>query len=282
MRKSIKRVIAFGVLGFILVGCSASNNVSPENANEELSNAAPASIGQRLFESVQAFYCSFGAWPESWEELRASLGYDSEIDSEFQMVRVVEMHSPRAIVLQMAYEEHNGQIVKSLFIAPPSCSVKGESEASVGSVEMAGGRIRFVLPDGLAQLSTEQLREKWSKPPRPDSAWSSDQGVVLAIRFGELDIDRDSLDILLDTLGVAYEQAIPSIEWISRRHISSRDRLFLLHEFESDAESGRITTGVLSTSFDGKLLSITVTADADRRSDVEQYVSDLLQDIKIE
>lgn len=282
MRKSIKLAMVFGALGFFLDGCSSSNIVSPESVIKESNNAAPVSIGQSLFDSAQAFYCSFGTWPESWDELRASLSYDSRIFSELQMVRVIEMHSPRAIALRVVFEEKNGQIVKSLFIAPPTCSGKGEPAASAGSVEMAGGRIRFVLPNALSQLSTEQLKKKWNKPPRPDSAWSSDQGVVLAIRFGELDIDRDSLDVLLDTLGVAYEQAIPSIEWISRRHISSRDRLFLLHEFESDAESGRIITGVLSTSFDGKLLSITLTADADRRSDVEQYVSDLVRNIRIE
>jgi hypothetical protein len=282
MRKSIKLAMLFGALGFFPHGCSSSNIVSPEIVSEASNNAAPVSIGQSLFDSVQAFYCSFGTWPESWEELRASLSYDSRIFSELQMVRVIEMHSPRAIALRVVFEEKNGQIVKSLFIAPPSCSGEGEPVASAGSVEMVGGRIRFVLPSALSQLSTERLKEKWNKPPRPDSAWSSDQGVVLAIRFGELDIDRDSLDVLLDTLSVAYEQAIPSIEWISRRHISSRDRLFLLHEFESDAESGRIITSVLSTSFDGKLLSITLTADADRRSDVEQHVSDLVRNIRIE
>lgn len=281
MRISPRRHIICVHMAIVMAfyGCLSSNTVSPGvDRGEEVRESVAA--GEELFQWVRQFYCNFDSWPTSWDELDASLRYDQKA-SALNGIEVVEMDSPRAIVLRVAFRDSSGGVVRSVFIAPPTCGEDLSREDSAANVSMAGGRMRFMLPPDLHLMSGEDIKKRWNKPPRPDSGWSNDEGLTVAIRFGELDVDQDSVVALLDTLSIAYEQAIPSIQWIDRWKNTIGDRSFLYHEFESEGSTGHLVTAVLSTSFDGKLVSITISGSTTTRARVEETVNKIIGEIKI-
>lgn len=259
-----------------LAGCGSSNTVSPEPEAKKVAVDTPTTVTEQLFEVMKTFYCTFGSWPSSWEEVQASGLFESKRFDLLEAITGVEMKSPRAIVQIVSYRDASGALIKSAFLAPPTCGSEPPESRERQRMVMAGGRISFDLSDAFKMLSREEIQARWRSSPLPDAAWISSEEIVLAIRFGELEVGREELPELLDALADAYEQAIPSLRWIQREVGSQNGNPYLIHEFESEGAHEPIVTGVVSTSFDSRLVSVTVTGKKSLLVDVEALTSELL------
>ncbi len=227
---------------------------------------APESNEERAFQFLSAFYCKEKRWPAGWDEFTTfALPRDGggELIGSFSNV---QLSSPRAILLTLDYNDSSGTSRRVSFIAPPQCSTN--SDRSV--VSMAAGRVWFKLPYGFAVLGGKEIEERWKRPPYPDAAWEdSISGVVIAVRFGEVELPAGGMSAIKSKLEKSYEAAITNLSWRIRKIKMQGSTEFLLHEYESDSVKGRLLTASLTFGFDGKLLTINVVGPADQRHAVE-------------
>jgi len=265
----IRNSFIFGAVALILgsAGCSArTSGTGPESASSESVRAET-----RFFKKVSAFYCAQYRWPKSWSELRefqASQGSEASFLDEFG---AAEIQSPRAIVLTLSYVDKQGVRHKASFIAPPSCRPKSQGEKASNVVAIAGDGVVFTLPERFSLMKAKEIQERWKAPPFPDAAWHREGGVLVAVRFGDLELSNDQVSDALQDMVEAYEAAVPSLVWRSKGVMSISGKTMLRHEFESASSSGTLLNIVYSGSYDGRLFAVTITGP----SHVSQELSDV-------
>jgi hypothetical protein len=129
-------------------------------------------------------------------------------------------------------------------------------------------------------MSADAVKARWKAPPFPDAVWSDENGVLIAIRFGDVEVTSEELEALAPSLTEAYEGSVPSLKWVRQGPRTIDDRTVLEHEFESDSSTGRLVNFVISISFDEKLLAITLISraeDAARVGDIATQVESSLR-----
>jgi hypothetical protein len=264
--------IALGLASSWLVGCASVD--SPRKPLEPSTDSA--AVEKTLFRAVSDFYCEKLTWPQSIDEVNefevARRGDVSFLD-EFSQAA---LSSPRAILLTVSYVSTSGVARKVSFIAPPRCGGLSEDSADKSAVSIAGGGIQFRLPKGFALMKGSAIKERWKAPPYPDAAWSSDDGTVVAIRFGDLELDDSQVGESLQDMVEAYEAVVPGLVWRGKESGLFGEKHLLRHEFESSSSAGPILNVVFSASFAGKLFAITITGPIDR----EQSISQVAQSVK--
>lgn len=223
-------------------------------------------VEKQIFEVLSSYYCDRGGWPGDWDDLRTFQAARRADASFMDLVKNASLESNRAIVVTLTYDNEAGAQRKVSFIAPPSCQAIQDK----GLVSIAGGRISFRLLEGTTLMSGQKMKEYWRNPPFPDAAWKGGGDVVIALRFGDVEVAPSELGAFAQSIAEAYEASVPSLVWIQKRDSSDAPLKVLEHEFESDSSRGRIVNYVLSTSFDNRLLAITVLGPAANAQDVER------------
>jgi hypothetical protein len=165
----------------------------------------------------------------------------------------------------MNYRSVSGEERKVSFIAPPQC-VGANSD---GRVSIAAGRIRFDLPVGFRLMGGADVKARWKNPPYPDAGWKSEGDLIIAIRFGDIEVSEQELAGLSSELQRAYEGSVPGISWLKKEPMAVNGRTLLEHEFESDSSRGRVVSYVISSSFDQKLVAITVIGPVSKTAEVD-------------
>jgi hypothetical protein len=209
---------------------------------------------------------------------RGGEALDSETLSYFEGASVV---IPRPILYSLEYTPKgapDSQLAsrrRATFIAPPSC---GDEELPDGGVSIAGGRVKCILPSGYLPLSLQQIKERWGSGPAPDVAWSDSTGnITVAVRFGEAQLTVQGMESFKAGVESAYARSVPGIQW-HRRELSLQSvPPLLVHEFKSTSSRGMLRTVAYSLSFDGSLLSITVTGP-ESSAETVNTVSTLVRD----
>jgi hypothetical protein len=146
-------------------------------------------------------------------------------------------------------------------------------------VAIAGDGVVFTLPEGFSLLKGKEVKERWKAPPFPDAAWHRDDGVLVAVRFGDLDLSDEQVPDALQDMVEAYEAAVPSLVWRSKSAVSISGKAMLRHEFESTSSSGQLLNIVYSGSYDGRLFAVTITGPvtvAEELSDVARQTEETL------
>ena len=251
----------------LVAGCSATGPVRP-----------PEQFEEDTFKSISSFYCEYKRWPNDWIEFKdylVSVGQGDTIGEDYPNAT---LESPRAVLATLNYEHIIGSPKKVSFIAPPQCEGVGDPR----DVLMCGSRVGFRLPSGFSVMGGVAIKERWRVPPFPDAAWRSKSGgYVIAFRFGEVLVEPVGIPEFKQTLEAAYETSIPSLKWLVREVVEQNGRTFLAHEFESDSSRGRLVTVIISTSFDGKLLTINVVGPVEGRVQVEDYAREVTNSLRL-
>ncbi len=266
--------LLLGVVLVITMGCGASS-VGPEGAGE--STRKPESSEKRMFSVMSRYYCEHKRWPKTLDEVEAFAESVDESSIETGKFQNPTLESSRAVVLTLGYDNNLGTRRKVSFIAPPRC----DDEKVDGEISIAAGRIRFEVPTGFVLMSGEAIKERWKAPPFPDAVWRDESGVLIAIRFGDVEVTPAELQPLEPSLTEAYEGSVPSLTWLRHGTRLVADRIVLEHEFESDSSIGRLVNFVISTSFDGKLLAITLIGRADEVARVEEMATHVESSLRI-
>lgn len=238
----------------------------------------PEEFEKETFTAISSFYCEYKRWPNDWNEFDEFLTAVGKGDSLGEDYRNPVLESPRAVLATLSYESMLGAARRVSFIAPPQCEESGDER----DVQMCGGRVSFRLLKEFTVMGGVVIKERWRAPPYPDAAWKSKSGgYVIAVRFGEVDLEPAAVADFKQTLEAAYETSIPSLKWLVREVVEQNGRVFLAHEFESTSSRGRIATVVISTSFSGKLLTINVVGPAEGRSQVEEFARNITNSLRI-
>jgi hypothetical protein len=230
-----------------------------------------------MFSVMSRYYCEHKGWPRTLDDVRAFAESvdDSSIDTD--KFKNSTLESSRAVVLTLSYDNSVGTRRKVSFIAPPRC----DDDKVDGEISIAAGRIRFEVPTGFALMSGEAIRGRWKAPPFPDAVWRDESGVLIAIRFGDVEVTSAELQTLAPSLTEAYEASVPSLAWMRHGPRVIEDRTILEHEFESDSSTGRLINFVISTSFDEKLLAITLISRAEDTARVEDMATQVENSLRI-
>jgi hypothetical protein len=253
----------------LLVGCSQST--SPVRPPEEFE--------KETFTAISSFYCEYKRWPADWNEFKEFLTAINKGDSLGEDYRNPVLESPRAVLETLNYESAFGGPRRVSFIAPPYCEQGGDER----DVPMCGGRVKFRLPKDFTVMGGVSIKERWRAPPFPDAAWKSKSGgYIIAFRFGEVELEPSKVAAFKETLEAAYETSVPGLKWLVREVVEQNGRVFLAHEFESDSTRGRISTVLISTSFDGKLLTINVVGPAEGRTQVEEIARKVTSSLRLQ
>lgn len=262
-----------------VAACSSTESVSPPPVAEV---SGPVVMEREVFKRAAAFYCEHKRWPADWSELRKG-----NADEPQEQVLVLPagysepvLSSPRAILLTMSYKNESGSSRTVTFIAPPYCG-EGNKSADPRDVSIAGGGIVFRLPEGFRLMKSADVKGYWRSPPYPDAAWLADDGRLVAIRFGDVELSPAETGEFLDDLTEAYEASVPSIVWRVREVQLVGDKTFLRHEFENSSSKGQLVNVVLSSSFGGFLFAITVTGPLEQTAGVLEAAGQLEDSLKV-
>jgi hypothetical protein len=276
----LPHILSKGILAatICLVSCSSTENaVVPADA----SVAGPVVAEKNVFKSASAFFCEKLRWPSSWQEL---VEYHSSTSGESEELLPgfgdPTLCSSRAILLTMSYKNQVGAQRAVTFIAPPYCGDASERD-DTREVSIAGGGVRFRLPEGFRLMKGADVKAYWKAPPYPDAAWMADDGRLIAIRFGDIELSAEQTEGFLHDLTEAYEASVPSIQWRVREVQVLGDRAFLRHEFENSSSKGRLANVVLSSSFGGFLFAITATGPADHTTAVLEAAGEIEDSLKV-
>jgi hypothetical protein len=227
----------------------------------------PPDVEERaVFGEMSAFYCKQQRWPVSWDEFLSSERGDEEAGSYVSDFLNPKLESPRAILLTLRYTNPQGVDRKVTFIAPPDCGESTRAE----EVSIAGGRVTFSLPKRFVVLDAKVIKAKWKEGPYPDVAWQDSQkGIFVTVSFGEVQVEPGEMEEFKVELEDAYEGSVPKLQWVEKRLEDVGGSPELVHEFISESSNGVLVSYLVSRSFDGRQLSLSVAGPGDRQSEVE-------------
>lgn len=261
-------------LGATLAAGCATTSFPPAPG---ISQDDPDSFEKAAFDVLCDYYCAQKKWPTVWSAL-ATFQRERGADATWlEEVKDPEVSSPRAIFLSLKYTSGDGVTRRANYIAPPRCSGGPEK----GLVEVAAEGVVFKLPEGFELMATKDVQARWKSPPYPDAAWSAADGRVLALRFGELEIEPDELPNFAVDMAQAYEASISSLRWIFKDVKVISGKPVLYHEFQSTASTGPIVNAVFSGAFDRRLFAITITGSTERADAVRQAARQVEQSLQI-
>ncbi len=267
------RPLAVLLVCMFVAGCVTST--APSAPRVSLDD--PASLEKAAFDLATDFYCQRKRWPSSWSELVEFQRQRGADTSWVEQVKDPQVSSPRAIFLTFAYTGADQAPRRATYIAPPRCGEKSAKEM----VAIAADGVVFRLPDGFELMPVKDVQQRWKAPPYPDAAWSSADGRVLAIRFGDLEMKSEELSQYADDMSEAYEASIPSLVWTFKDAKLIGGKPVLYHEFQSQASTGPILNVVFSGSFDGRLFAITITGPTEHSDSVAQAARQVEQTLQI-
>ena len=272
MRAKIKSVILL-VGSTIIVGCS-----SPTSQVSTLpSDGAGESFEKRVFDLVADYYCARLVWPASWADVQEfERGRDRD-PSWLAQAKDVTLASPRAILMSFNFTDQEGTPKKATYIAPPRCGKATEK----GVVSIAADGVVFTLPDGFELMPGKDIKQRWRSGPYPDAAWSSEDGCLLAVRFGDVEIKPEELAQFSEDMAQAYESSVPSLIWTAKESRKISDKNMLYHEFQNTTSTGQMLNAVLSGVFDGRLFAITVSGPSDKGDAVLKAARSVERTLKI-
>jgi hypothetical protein len=258
------------------VGCASAPAPLPPN----ISLDQPEEFEKAAFKVLSDYYCSRKSWPSAWSEVqdfqRELKGDRSEDLAWLQSVKEPQISSSRAIFVTLNYKSAQDSERRATYIAPPRCGEESEK----GVVSIAAGGVVFKLPKGFELMTSSDMKSRWKSPPYPDVAWSSAEGAILAIRFGDLEIKPEELMYVGEEMSEAYESSVPQLVWLAKDSKFIDGKPVLYHEFQSDSSNGLIANVVFSGSFDGRLFALSLTgpvAELDSLRVVAKEIEQTLQ-----
>ena len=259
------------ILGaFVFIGGCSS--VSPKIPRP------PESGEKTVFNAVSSFYCSEKRWPKTWDELIHYEGLSTEAHHAVGEMLSPDLSSPRALLLVVRYKNMQGIDRKVTYIAPPEC----ENTKNSARVSMVGGRVTFRKVEGFEPLKAADIKAKWKDGPYPDAAWRDETGAILiTVSFGEVAVAPEDLGVLKEELEAAYESSVPGVTWIEKSLAAGEEPPKLIHILSSETPSGRSLSDSMSMSFDGRLLTLSVSGPASRQKEVEQVGNSLRHSLKL-
>jgi hypothetical protein len=130
-------------------------------------------------------------------------------------------------------------------------------------------------------MKGSQIVRHWRAPPYPDAAWTADDGTLVAVRFGDIELETSEIASFLQDVTEAYQASVPSLVWHSQDVKKLGSTTMLRHEFENISSRGKLLNVVLSGSFDHRLFAITVTGPVERVESIEQAAQSIESTLKV-
>ena len=163
-----------------------------------------------------------------------------------------------------------------------ACGKKGNSPANAGGttsdgrVPLGDGRVSFIPPPNLKQLSKEQIAgSKFSKNKPPDYLFANDaQTVTVGVVFNFIDLKPEELEDYLYANHRLLSMAISDVQFVTEEIVDINNRKWAHFEVMSDAPDVDLHNHQYTTSFNGGALVFGFNSTV---KEYEQYKDALLK-----
>jgi hypothetical protein len=269
------KTLASALLLSSVVACSSTAPIEPVKVT---------SADESNFDVMTRFYCEKQRWPETLTEIEM---WAKERSEEFVAYPDAKLINRRRIVISIDYQKAADARASTAavperrtvsFIAPPRCSDPVEDPAHVS---MAGGGVQFRLTPAFRPLNRAEMQERWGTGPYPDVAWATEGGILMSVRFGEMDLDRAALRGLLDPLVRAYTRSRKGIRWRSKKVGKMGTTEWIRLSFESDSQKGRLYNTSFTSTFQGKDLTLALSAPVAAEKELISLSKAVLESVTI-
>jgi hypothetical protein len=125
-----------------------------------------------------------------------------------------------------------------------------------GRVKIGDGRVSFVPPSTLKQLTKDQIAaSRFSKDKSPDYLFANDsQSVTIGVVFNFIELAPDQLEEYKDASHRLLTMAIEDVQFLADEMVTINGRQWVHFEVKSDAPDVDLHNHQYSTSFDGGAL----------------------------
>jgi hypothetical protein len=147
-----------------------------------------------------------------------------------------------------------------------ACGNKSNSPASAGPnsgsangrVTLSDGRVSFIPPPNLKQLTKEQIAaSKFSKGKPPDNVFANDsQSVTVGVVFDFIPLKPDELEDYVYANHRLLSMAIEDVQFLAEEVVTINGRRWVHFEVMSDAPDLDLHNHQYTTSFNGGALVI--------------------------
>lgn len=159
----------------------------------------------------------------------------------------------------MRFRLHHLIILTLLLLA--ACS-KGNSDSSSspasdeGRVKLGDGRVSFIPPPALKELTKEQIAaSKFAKDKPPDHLFANEsQTVTVGVVFNFIELAPDQLEDYRDANHRLLTMANKDVEFLTVEIVPINDRDWVHFEIKSDAPDVDLHNHQYTTSFNGGAL----------------------------
>ena len=163
-----------------------------------------------------------------------------------------------------------------------ACGKKGNSPANAGGttsegrVQLGDGRISFIPPPNLKQLTKDQIAtSKFNKDKPPDYLFANDsQTVTVGVVFNLIDLKPEELEDYLYANHRLLSMAIADVQFVTEEIVDINNRKWAHFEVISDAPDVDLHNHQYTTSFNGGALVFGFNSTV---KEYEQYKDALLK-----
>ena len=157
---------------------------------------------------------------------------------------------------------------------PPAGASSGAS--GDGRVALGDGRVSFIPPPNLKQLTKEQIAaSKFSKNKPPDYLFANDpQTVTVGIVFNFIDLKPEELEDYLYANHRLLSMAIADVQFVTEEIVTINNRKWAHFEVMSDVPDVDLHNHQYTTSFNGGALVFGFNSTV---KEYEQYKDALLK-----
>ncbi|HEV2763512.1 MAG TPA: hypothetical protein VGV38_11090 [Pyrinomonadaceae bacterium] len=133
------------------------------------------------------------------------------------------------------------------------------AQEPAGRVQLLGGRVSFVPPNGFKPMSKEDIAFKYGRlgeAGAPQYAYSNErQNVSVAVGLrGNGGLRPEQLDELKKFLEADFARGIPGLEWVEREIVTLNGTRWIHLYAKAPAVDTNVVNDIYATIFDGRLL----------------------------
>jgi hypothetical protein len=158
------------------------------------------------------------------------------------------------------------KLASTLTAAVAAVALLAAAAAAQEPVQLAGGRVSFVPPEGFKPMAREDVVIKFGRngaDEAPEHVYSNErQAVTIAFGFKGQNVPADALPEVKRLLEADFERRLPGIEWRAREFVELNGVRWIHFNMKTPAIDVPVVNHMYITILDGRLLMFNFNSSA--------------------